>query len=68
MTTTQQGRLKLTEFGTIPIDYPREFFRVEHCESGRMIADFSTKAQAESFAISFNGWRHKVSKMIMRGN
>jgi hypothetical protein len=68
MTTKQQGRLKLTEFGTVPSDYPREFFRVEHSESGRMMADFSTKAQAESFAISLNGWRHKVSKMIMRGN
>jgi len=68
MITTQQGRLKLTEFGTIPIDYPREFFRVEHCESGRMMADFSTKAQAESFATGVKGWRHKVSKMIMMGN
>lgn len=64
--------LETTEFGTIPVDRVKTFYRVESWNTGSFIADFATEAEAKAFSISdarARGCRydHKVSTRIMRG-
>lgn len=63
--------LPTTEFGTIPSDRQKTFFRVENW-NGRFIADFGTEHEAKQFAITdarAKGARydHKVSTVHLRG-
>ena len=70
MSNTNQ--LPMTTLGTIPSDRAKTFYRVESWNTGSFIADFATKAEAQTFAISnarANGCRydHKVSTCILKG-
>ena len=69
LTTTKP--LPTTEFGTIPSDRQKTFFRVENW-NGRFLADFGTEREAKQFAITdarAKGARydHKVSTVHLRG-
>jgi hypothetical protein len=69
LTTTKP--LPATEFGIIPSDRQRTFFRVENW-NGRFLADFGTEREAKQFAIAdarAKGARydHKVSTVHLRG-
>lgn len=63
-------KLHLNELGMIPSDYPRAFFRVEDYKTGRRIADFTSRAEAENAAFSRStGLRfdHKIAEMRLVG-
>jgi hypothetical protein len=65
-------QLQLDEYGRIPADWPRSFYRVFDWRTGRRIADFSTSAEAHKFAIDDAAathcrYDHKVSQMHMTG-
>ncbi len=65
-------QLNLDVMGRITADYPAKFFRVENWNTGRRIADFDDKAEADAFAISDarqSGcqYDHKVATMKLTG-
>jgi hypothetical protein len=65
-------QLKLDTMGRIAADYPATFYRVENWTTGRRVADFATKSEAEAFAISdarATGCRydHSVATMRVQG-
>jgi len=64
--------LSTTEFGTIPSDRQKTFFRVENW-NGRFIADFSTEKEAKQFAITdarakSARYDYKVSIIHLKGS
>lgn len=64
-------KLQRGEFGTIPANYPKTFYRLTNWMTGAFIDDYDN--QAEAHAASFaskNGtqYDHKVSTMHLTGN
>lgn len=65
-------QLNLDRMGRITAEFPATFYRVENWNTGRRVADFTTKAEAEEFAIvnareTGCKYDHKVSTVKLSG-